>query len=1021
MFRCLQINLNRSYGAQNLLIQMMAERNADVAIVSEPNNCPSSNPLWLVDVTGLAVIVWRASLPYRCVPLAVGRGFVAARCGDLVIVSCYLSPNIPIVEYSLAMQELSEVLRGVHPTPVLLAGDFNARSLMWGCHSTSNTAGYLWEVTDMLDLRLINRGDVPTCVRPQGSSVVDLVWTSVGLRDRVRNWSVLSELESLSDHRYLEYEVHPRSEMRSSRLLSRSRLPRWAFQKLCEDKFEGAMQAVCWSQFDLSVPLEEMARAVERVMTDACDFSAPRVRVLPRKSTYWWNEEIAKLRKTCNRCRRRLLRANRGSNESDIREMKCLYKDARKTFRKAIWNSKKLSWKELLDDLDRDPWGRPYKLVVKKMRASAISATELMSPEDLEALLDDLFPSVDHSCVGPVWDPIIRPWADCGAAISSCDVRLAFIGKKNRRTAPGPDGLCKEVWKKLPQEFMGFIARLFQGCLMEGIFPSVWKTATLVLIPKPVDPGVPPKYRPICLLNDIGKAFERIIATRISSAVQELGGGFSDHQFGFREGLSTLEALFAVHNYVTKARDSRQYVVAISLDIKNAFNSLPWDITLAQMRRKRIPDYLIGIVRSYFSDRRIMFKDSTGTYQLREVTAGVPQGSVLGPLLWNIAYDWVLEVKERAASTVICYADDTLILARGRTPEIAARKATVFAGSVVLRIKQLGLKIAAQKTEAVLFGGRGAFPELSVNIESERILVRPSLKHLGVFLDRGLTFKRHFQYVEDKALKMVRLLWRLLPNLKGPSALKRQLYAGVLHSLMLYASPLWSESLMRWTTYRAPLLKIQRQMALRVISGYRSVSYEAAQLLARMPPIHLLAARQRCIYIRFQELKQTDEDTLEARFEVRKAANLLMRRQWTILLQGDGIPGQRVREAILPVLDRWLDHRRAGVNYYTTQLFTGHGSYGQYLHKIGRRESSACPDCGEAIDTPEHIMEDCPKWDEERTSLRAVFDADLPLTWTALLPSALDYEEKWFAIATFARNILTRREIAEREREREGV
>lgn len=137
-------------------------------------------------------------------------------------------------------------------------------------------------------------------------------------------------------------------------------------------------------------------------------------------------------------------------------------------------------------------------------------------------------------------------------------------------------------------------------------------------------------------------------------------------------------------------------MVAISLDIQNAFNSLPWNVVLAQLHRKKIPTYLIRIVRSYFSERYIMYKDSSGVYQHRAVTAGVPQGSVLGPLLWNLAYDWVLEVKEWSGCSVVCYADDTLVLAQGRTPRIAAAKATVFADSVVLRIRQLGLKIAAQ-------------------------------------------------------------------------------------------------------------------------------------------------------------------------------------------------------------------------------------------------------------------------------------------------------------------------------------
>lgn len=1016
MYRCLQINLNRSYGAQNLLMQLMAERDIGIGIISEPNNCPpSSNPLWITDRTGLAAIVWRPSLPFRCIPLRSGPGYVAAQCGDIVIVACYLSPNMPLVEYSLAMQELSEVLLGVRPSPVLLAGDFNARSPLWGCNSTSNNAEYLCELMDTLDMRLVNIGAVPTCVRPQGSSVVDLVWTSAGLREHIKAWRVLTEEESLSDHRYLEYEVHPRID-RTARTPSALKLPRWAMKKFDDDRFLGAIHAMTWNQPEVAISLEDMVRNIGRIMSDACDFAAPRVRYVSRRATYWWTAEIVELRRSCNRRRRHLTRVNRRGSVEDKLEASSEYKEARKNLRKAIWSSKKTAWKGLLDDLDADPWGRPYKMVIKKMGSTAISATELLVPNELEVLLTDLFPSGNHGCA-EVTSDLVALWMDNVAIpdVAVADVKRVLRGKKSKRTAPGPDGVCKEVWQKLPQELLGAIARMFFRCLTEGTFPKAWKTATLVLIPKPTDPGMPLKYRPICLLDDIGKALERIIAERISAALQVPGNGLADRQYGFREGLSTVEALFVVRDYAVRAREDGQSTVAISLDIRNAFNSLPWDVVLMQMRRKKIPPYLIRIVRSYFSERCVIFKDSSGEHQNRTVTAGVPQGSVLGPLLWNLTYDWVLEVKEWSGCSVVCYADDTFVLARGDTPRIAAAKATVFAGSVVHRIRQLGLEIAAHKTEAVLFGDRGVFHELFIYIEGERITVKSCIKHLGVVLDRALTFKAHFKYIEEKALKMVRLLWRILPNLKGPSALKRQLYAGVLHSVILYASPLWSDSLSRWVTYRAPLLKIQRQMALRVVSGYRTISYEAALLLARIPPIHLLAARHRRIYERSRELARRQEYTVEAKAEIREAATLLMRRQWLAALDREDCPGVRVREAIIPVFDRWLDHRKAGVNYYITQLFTGHGSFGQYLHRIGKREYPACPDCGIEEDTVEHVMEECPRWTAERHSLRAVFEEDIPLRWAEMIPSALDYEQRWKAIARFAREVLTAREAAERE------
>lgn len=710
MFKCLQINLNRSHGAQNLFFQVMAERDVGIGIISEPNNCPSStNPLWIVDDTGLAAIVWRPSLPFRCIPLFKGRGYVAARCGDMAIVACYLSPNLRLAEYSLAMQELSEVLSKIRPTPVLLAGDFNARSLLWGCNSSTSTAGYLCETMDMLDMRLINTGTIPTCVRPQGSSVIDLAWTSVGLHKYVKAWRVLSEVESLSDHRYIEFEVHPRTGGQPPHPPKAFKLPRWAMQKFSNDRFLGAISAACWNEPEtMALSLEDAVLEVGRIVTDACDFAAPRVRYDPKRSTFWWNAEIAELRRLCNKCRRGSARTNKRGTERDKLEATSRYKEARKNLRKAIWNSKKSAWKTLIEDLDRDPWGRPYRMVVKKLSTTAISATELLAPKELETPLTDLFPPGDHGCAGVAWDSLEHHTNDdFGPDIAVADIRTALKGKKTRRTAPGPDGICKEVWQKLPQDFLGTIAKIFRRCLVEGIFPRAWKVAILVSIPKPVNPGTPPKYRPICLLDDIGKALERAIAERIRAALQESDSSLADKQFGFREGLSTIEALFTVRNYVFKARNSDDCVVAISLDIQNAFNSLPWNVVLAQLQRKKIPTYLIRIVRSYFSERYITYKDSSGIYQRKAATAGVPQGSVLGPLLWNLAYDWVLETKEWPGCSVICYADDTLVLARGRTPRVAAAKATIFAGSVVLRIKQLGLKIAAHKTEAMLFGGSG--------------------------------------------------------------------------------------------------------------------------------------------------------------------------------------------------------------------------------------------------------------------------------------------------------------------------
>lgn len=178
------------------------------------------------------------------------------------------------------------------------------------------------------------------------------------------------------------------------------------------------------------------------------------------------------------------------------------------------------------------------------------------------------------------------------------------------------------------------LAGCFTTCMKHGIFPSRWKIADLVLIPKGEStPGELPKVRPICLLDEVGKTFERLIASRLLEFMN--GSPLADCaelQFGFRKMRSTIDALQFVRKTVGEAVAGGRFVAAISLDIKNAFNSMPWSAIRRAIQRKGFPAYLTRIISAYLSDRWICFPIRNGP-QRRRVCRGVPQGSVLGPLL----------------------------------------------------------------------------------------------------------------------------------------------------------------------------------------------------------------------------------------------------------------------------------------------------------------------------------------------------------------------------------------------------
>lgn len=181
---------------------------------------------------------------------------------------------------------------------------------------------------------------------------------------------------------------------------------------------------------------------------------------------------------------------------------------------------------------------------------------------------------------------------------------------------------------------------------------------------------------------------------------------------------------------------------------------------------------------------------------------------------------------------------------------------------VLRRLEALGLEVAPGKTKAILFRGRRrptGLPAL-VRVKREYIRTSDTMKYLGVMLDHRLSFGAHFAYVGDKIASVSRGLCGVMPNLRGPDERKRRLYANVLESVALYGAPVWSEALQTSSKGRQIFRRSQRTITLRVCSAYRSVSFDAATLLARTTPYVLVADERRRIYWRIREAREAERD-----------------------------------------------------------------------------------------------------------------------------------------------------------------
>jgi hypothetical protein len=250
----------------------------------------------------------------------------------------------------------------------------------------------------------------------------------------------------------------------------------------------------------------------------------------------------------------------------------------------------------------------------------------------------------------------------------------------------------------------------------------------------------------------------------------------------------------------TEAMVSRKGVaLAISLDVTNAFNTIPWDGIIEALECFRVPPYLVRLIRSYLNDRWIAYTGRNGE-EKRPVECGVPQGSVLGSILWITTYDSVLRCPMPPGTDMVCYVDDTLVLAGGRGWYETQRLAETAVACAVRAIRRLGLNVSPTKSEALGFFDhrtRGApLPELCVDIDGEEVPARSQMRYLGLTIDNGWTFGPHFDLLVPKVTAAANALCGLLPNIRGAGTGVRRLYEGVIRSRVLYGAPIWAGDLM---------------------------------------------------------------------------------------------------------------------------------------------------------------------------------------------------------------------------------
>lgn len=295
------------------------------------------------------------------------------------------------------------------------------------------------------------------------------------------------------------------------------------------------------------------------------------------------------------------------------------------------------------------------------------------------------------------------------------------------------------------------IAHLINLSFKHSSFHDDWKCAIVTPIFKSGDRLEASNYRPISILPVLSKVAEKVVIKHLKTFLNTSNFGLHCMQFGFRANHSTETATLHLIEQIKSRLDRGGVVGAVFLDLRKAFNTVNHDVLISKLSKFNFSSKALAWMSSYLSNRRQCVKVGDTLSSNMKCTMGVPQGSVLGPLLFSL---YINDLPQQCHDVELqMYADDTVVYTHAKTAELAAAKLTIALERITHWLDQSCLSLNVNKTKGMFFSKTMVQPpNTDILIKGEKIDIITDFKYLGVTLDPNLNFKKHVK----KTVKIIK-------------------------------------------------------------------------------------------------------------------------------------------------------------------------------------------------------------------------------------------------------------------------
>lgn len=545
---------------------------------------------------------------------------------------------------------------------------------------------------------------------------------------------------------------------------------------ICKNPFQNENPSVTWKNFETFC-----------IATVKHELGISKGALHSAKDTKWWNNCTKD--SVANKKRLFKIWQNTGSNED-----KENYKQAKKTARVTVAVERDKADSDFYKQLELTTSNDIYKVArrrhndTKDFKTTKYiknrEGTLLTNDKDIcerwyeyyQYLLNEEFPRHQEAELPPTEGPI--------SEITPAEVRKAISKMKNHK-ATGPDHVPAELWKLLETDGEIWLSCLFNRILDDGEMPDAWRKSTLVPFYKNKgdvrDCG---NFRGIKLTSHTLKIWERVLSERLQSLVN-----FTENQFGFIAGKGTTEAIHAIRLLIEKARENKQTLWMIFIDLEKAFDRVPRTLIWQALRSQNVPERYIKLITDMYRNVQTSVRSPAGVSKSFDIEVGVHQGSALSPLLFNTIMNYLTERIQKPLPWNLLYADDVALISDNE------QEAQDSLDHWRRSLEPNGLRISRTKTEYMVLNfsaDKSSTTHTELKLDGEILPRVNKFKYLGSVIAEDGTITADITHRITSGWNKWRELTGVLCDPKMPIKTKGKVYKTAVRPVLLYGSETWA-------------------------------------------------------------------------------------------------------------------------------------------------------------------------------------------------------------------------------------